>query len=43
MDEIFGGMFDLNNDGLTDSIELALGFQIMAEMDDESSDDEDNN
>ena len=35
MDEFFGGMFDFNNDGVTDSIEAALGFQIMTEMDDE--------
>lgn len=41
MDELFGGMFDFNNDGTTDSIELALGFHIMSELDEEFSDDED--
>ena len=35
MDEIFGGMFDFNNDGHTDNIEAALGFQILSEMDEE--------
>lgn len=31
MDELFGGMFDFNNDGATDNTELALGFQIISE------------
>ena len=38
MDEIFGGVFDFNNDGVTDSIELALAFQIISES--ESEDEE---
>ncbi len=38
MDEIFGGIFDFNNDGVTDNIELALGFQIISES--ESEDEE---
>ena len=42
MNELFGGMFDFNNDGITDGIELALGFEIMSEADEENdSDDED--
>ena len=39
MDEIFGGMFDFNNDGHTDCIEAALGFQILNEMDAEDEED----
>ena len=38
MDEIFGGIFDFNNDGVTDNIELALGFQMISES--ESEDEE---
>ena len=39
MDELFGGMFDFNNDGMTDNIELALGFQIMSGMDEDPEED----
>ncbi|MBQ6067424.1 MAG: hypothetical protein IJK89_11465 [Clostridia bacterium] len=39
-DDFFGGMFDFNGDGQTDSVEAALGYQILDEMDRE--DDEDN-
>ena len=35
MDELFGGIFDFNGDGSTDCIELALGFQIMSEAEEE--------
>ncbi len=38
MDEIFGGLFDFNNDAVTDNIELALGLQIISES--ESDDEE---
>jgi len=37
MDELFGGLFDFNNDGVTDNIEAALGFQIVSEMDEEDN------
>ena len=32
-DDFFGGMFDFNGDGQTDSVEAALGYQILDEMD----------
>jgi len=38
MDEIFGGIFDFNNDGVTDDIELALAFQIISESESEDED-----
>ena len=40
-DDFFGGMFDFNGDGKTDTIEAALGYQILAEIgreDDEKTD-----
>ncbi len=40
-DDFFGGMFDFNGDGQTDSVEAALGYQILNEMD--RKNDEDNN
>ena len=40
MDEIFGGMFDFNGDGVTDNMELALGFQILSEMDENPGEDD---
>ena len=40
-DDIFGGMFDLNDDGHTDLAEEVLGFAIMEDLmdEDESEDD----
>lgn len=32
LDDIFGGMFDLNGDGHTDFAEEAVGFAIMEDM-----------
>ena len=40
-DDFFGGIFDFNGDGQTDSVEAALGYQILNEMD--RKNDEDNN
>ena len=37
--DFFGGMFDFNGDGHTDFVEMALGFQILDEMDREADDD----
>ena len=39
-DDFFGGMFDFKDDGQTDAVEAALGYQILDEMDRE--DDENN-
>ena len=40
-DDFFGGMFDFNGDGQTDSVEAAIGFQILDEMDREDNEDND--
>ena len=32
---LFGNIFDLNGDGVTDALEAALGFMIIEEMEDE--------
>ena len=32
-DDFFGGMFDFNSDGQTDAVEVAIGFQVLEEMD----------
>lgn len=31
MDEIFGGLFDFDCNGKTDTFEMALGFEIMSD------------
>ena len=43
MDDIFGGMFDLNGDGATDAIEAGLGYMILDDLlgDDETEDEDD--
>ena len=41
MNELFGGLFDFDRNGETDSIELALGFEIMSQADEENESDED--
>ena len=38
---MFGGMFDLNDDGETDVIEQAIGFSILNEMSKEDEDEDD--
>lgn len=44
-DDFFGGMFDFNGDGQTDTVEAALGYQILDEIsrEDENTDGEDEN
>ena len=44
-DDFFGGMFDFNDDGQTDAVEAAIGFQVLDEMDreDEDIDEDDDN
>ena len=32
MDDLFGGMFDLNDDSTIDSIEAGLGYMIMDDI-----------
>ena len=44
-DDFFGGMFDFNDDGQTDAVEAAIGFQVLDEMtreDDKDNKDKDN-
>ena len=31
MDEIFGGLFDFDNNGVTDNFEMALGFELFSD------------
>ena len=37
-DVFFGGMFDFNGDGQTDTVEASIGFQVLYEMSREDED-----
>ena len=39
--DIFNGLFDLNRDGETDFIEMALGMEIISSMENDEDDEED--
>lgn len=38
-DDFFGGLFDLDGDGVTDSTKEALGFAMISELLDDGNDD----
>lgn len=38
-DDLFGGMFDFNDDGTTDFLEAATGFAILDELSEDNTDD----
>lgn len=42
IDDFFDGMFDFNGDGQTDTVETALGYQLLDEMEQEDVEKEGN-